>query len=241
MPKRRRPKRLSTVGLAALAIATVGGGSFVLLDSSAGQTAKVAPRVQQYYDEQVTKANVAPTPTSSVASIRYAVYGDSITEGNSADFVGGELGSLSWTSYLGSGFTFAGGWAKGGVETDEMLANARPVIADVLVLLAGANDYAHDVPFAQTAANLDGIVATTGVSRVVVSAVPPSDLAPDDAAAFNVNLQKLAAARGWQFIDPMAELRAGTNYARGMTSDGVHPTEAAAQLIGKGIAAAITA
>lgn len=200
--------------------------------------APASDRVQEYYDKNVANAKMT-APAKAVQPISYAAYGDSITEGNSAAFVEGEFGSLSWATYMGSRFKFAGGWAKGGVQTNEMLANAKPVKAEVLVLLAGANDYAHDVPFEVTAANLDGIVKKTGIKRVVVSAVPPSDELPQAATAFNVSLKKHAAARKWQFIDPMGPVRNGENYAPGMSHDGIHPTEKAAKLIGEGIAAAL--
>jgi len=210
----------------------------LLLTGCASTPAPASEQVQEYYNKNVANATMkAPAPAAK--QISYAAYGDSITEGNSPAFVDGEFGSLSWATYLGSSFRFAGGWAKGGVQTNEMLSNAKPVKAEALVLLAGANDYIHDTPFAVTAANLDGIVKKTGIKRVVISAVPPNDQRPEAASAFNVSLKQHAAARKWAFIDPMKPLRNGENYAPGMSHDGIHPTERAAKLIGGGIAAAL--
>ncbi|MEV8149969.1 SGNH/GDSL hydrolase family protein [Arthrobacter sp. NPDC080073] len=195
----------------------------------------VSDQVQSYYDSHKSLQAASP----AIKTLAFAAYGDSITNGNSPDFAAGKFGSLSWASYLGDGFTFAGGWAQGGVKSETMLQHATPIKADVLVLLAGANDYANSVPFDQTTANLDGIVAKTGVARVVLSAVPPRDATPDAATVFNQKLEQLATARKWQFIDPMAGVRNGDRYAPGMTADGVHPTEAAAKIIGQSLSAAI--
>jgi lysophospholipase L1-like esterase len=236
--RRRTSRRLKIAGLALGGVVAVGLAVGVASAAIVPAPAPVADKVQDYYDKSVASAK-ATTAAPVVKAVSFAAYGDSISEGNSPSFVDGKFGSLSWPKYVGTGFTFAGGWAKGGVQTDEMLAHAKPVKADVLVLLAGANDYAHDVPFEVTTANLDGIVKATGIKRVVVSAVPPSDLRPADAIAFNESLKDLAAERRWEFIDPMGPLRNGNNYAAGMTRDGVHPTEKAAKLIGEGIAAAL--
>jgi lysophospholipase L1-like esterase len=235
--RRRTKRRLKLAGLALGGVVAVGLAVGVASAAITPEPAPVASKVQDYYNKSVADAKATTAPAAKPVS--YAAYGDSISEGNSPNFPAGQFGSLSWTSYLGPGYTFAGGWAKGGVQTNEMLAHAKPVKADVLVLLAGANDYIHDVPFETTTAHLDGIVKATGIKRVVVSAVPPSDKKPVEAIAFNVSLKQLSAERGWEFIDPMGKLRNGNNYAAGMTRDGVHPTEKAAKLIGEGIAAAL--
>jgi len=225
--KRRRNKKLSKqlVGLGLLAALTAGVVAYTLAPTSTPQTAYVAPLP-------------TVTPSATVKPITFAAYGDSISNGNSPDFAAGKFGTLSWPSYVGPA-TFAGGWAKGGVQTAEMLAHAKPVTADVLILLAGTNDYGHGIPFAVTSANLDGIVKETGIGRVIVSAVPPNDSMPEAAVAFNEKLGRLASARGWKFVDPMAGVRAGDVYAPGMTRDGIHPTEAAARIIGETIRATL--
>lgn len=185
-----------------------------------------------------TAATPTATTTTSVP-VRIGIFGDSISEANSPDFASGRFGALSWASYLDEGFTFAGGWAKSGARTTDMLAHAEPLSADVLVILAGTNDYANGVTFEQTTAHLDGIVARAGVQRVIVSTVPPNDLDPRAAAAFNEKLAGLAQARGWTLVDAAAGLRSGERFAPGMTTDGIHPTEAGAEVIGGGIAEAV--
>ncbi|MGX9900063.1 SGNH/GDSL hydrolase family protein [Arthrobacter sp. SA17] len=60
------------------------------------------------------------------------------------------------------------------------------------------------------------------------------------ATRFNQQLKQFALSRGWVFVDPMAGVRDGDRFASGMTTDGVHPTEAAAQVIGEALGKAIT-
>jgi lysophospholipase L1-like esterase len=198
----------------------------------------VASKVQDYYDKSVAGAKVTNAPDAK--TVRYAAYGDSISEGNSPSFVDGKFGSLSWASYLGPGFTFAGGWADGGVKSATMLEHAKPVKADALVIIAGTNDYGNGVPFDESAANIAGIVQKVGAKRVLVSAVPPSDILPAEAAAFNTELKAFVASKGWGWVDSSAKLRTNDNaYVEGMTVDGTHPTEKAARIIGETIRAAL--
>lgn len=126
------------------------------------------------------------------------------------------------------------------MKTETMLENAKPLSADALVLIVGANDYSNDVPFAQTVANITGMVQKTGAPRVIIYAVPPNDETPELTVEFNANLQKLAAANGWTFIDGPAGIRTANNtYASGMTADGVHPTADGARILGEAMRAAL--
>lgn len=169
----------------------------------------------------------------------YAV-GDSITEANSPDFVGGQYGSGSWVSHLAPGITVVGGWARGGATTADMAANVvEAPEATVLVLLAGSNDIAATVPFEETTANLETIADKVGADTVLVSAVPPRDIDPASVTRFNEQLEGLAADKGWEFTDPMTGIREGDRYAPEMTSDGIHPTEAAATLLGENLSEAL--
>ncbi|BDZ65406.1 SGNH/GDSL hydrolase family protein [Agromyces mangrovi Wang et al. 2018] len=123
---------------------------------------------------------VAPSEAAPIAdSPTFAAVGDSITDANSPDFAAGDLGSESWATYVAAaGFAFAGGWAEWGATTERMAASVLPVDADALVVLAGTNDVALDVPFDTSAANLDVIVGTVGISEVFVVSIPPLELAP---------------------------------------------------------------
>ncbi|CAN7464886.1 SGNH/GDSL hydrolase family protein [Pseudarthrobacter oxydans] len=186
-----------------------------------------------------TKQTSPTATTKTVAPVRIGIFGDSISEANSPDFNSGRFGSTSWVSHIGEGFAFAGGWAESGARTANMLDRAAPVSADVLVVIAGTNDYAGGVPFSDTADNLDGIVARAGVHRVIISSVPPNDIDPEAATDFNEQLAAHAQARGWVLVDAMAGLRSGDRFARGMTSDGIHPTEEGAKTVATAIAEAI--
>jgi lysophospholipase L1-like esterase len=222
--------RLSTVAVIA---ASVG-----LISSCAPEPPPASAQVHE--SPYSAEAQTAQTETPRAASpVRIAIFGDSISEAGSPDFTSGRFGALSWASYLGEDFSFAGGWAKVGARTSDMLAYAKPLTADVLVVIAGTNDYRTGVPFNETAENLDRMVATAGVGRVIVSSVPPNDFDPAAATALNERLAAHVRERGWTFFDAMSGLRSGDRFAAGMTSDGVHPSEAGAQIIGATLSEAI--
>ena len=183
----------------------------------------------------------APLPSSATSkSVTFAAVGDSITEANSSDFLAGKIGSRSWVSHVGPEATFAGGWALSGARSSAMAENARDVEADVLVILAGTNDVFNDVPFEQSAGNLVRVAEKVGTEKVLISAIPPIDFEPELATRFNQELKQFAMSRGWVFVDPMTGIREDDRFAGGMTTDGVHPTEAAAQAIGTALGNAIT-
>ncbi|WP_395244139.1 SGNH/GDSL hydrolase family protein [Agromyces sp. MMS24-K17] len=182
---------------------------------------------------------VEPEPSAEARGIRFAAVGDSITAADSADFAAGDLGAASWATYaVADGFTFGGGWAEWGATTARMADSVRPYGADVLVLLAGTNDVAFAVPFADTAANLDRIVDRAGIDDVLVVSIPPMDALPAGADEHNDRLADLADDRGWRFVDASAGLRTSDGRFRdGLSSDGLHPTEAGAAVLGAAIAA----
>jgi lysophospholipase L1-like esterase len=180
----------------------------------------------------------APPPPDPDA-VALAVVGDSISEADSYDFSAGVLGPGSWVSHAtGDGVRFAGGWAVSGALTSQMARGARPVAADVLVVLAGTNDVASGLSFESCAVNLRSIVGTVGAPRVVVSSIPPIDFAPSFATTFNERLRELAGEAGWEFVDAMAGIRDGDGrFGPRMSFDGVHPTVEAARVIGRAIRA----
>ncbi|MFT2751029.1 SGNH/GDSL hydrolase family protein [Clavibacter sp. Sh2036] len=200
-------------------------------------------------DEASSKAGSVPTlsessPRVTAEPLRVAAVGDSITAADSRDFAGGDIGDGSWLSYvLGDGVVFSGGWALGGVQTRSMVENVTPYPdTDVLVLLAGVNDYGNNVPFSTTAANYDAIVGTVAPARVLVSTVPPSDEQPAASRSFNEDLEELAATRGWSFVDAASGTQdVDGTYIEGFTSDGTHPTPAAAKVMGEAVRKAVLA
>lgn len=214
-------------GLAALAAAAV-----VLTAVASSPTGPGAPSATPGVPAAMS---AAPSPPVSFAAV-----GDSITKANSVDLTGFRVGDRSWVRYAaGSGLRFAGGWANGGAETATMVRNVLPVHADVLVIVAGTNDTAHGVPFSTTARNLLTIARKVGIERVVVSAIPPRNATPTVSVEFNRNLELFVTAQGWTFVDAMAGVREGDQYADGMTRDGTHPTRRGAAVIGAAIAKAI--
>lgn len=173
--------------------------------------------------------------------VSFAVAGDSITAGNSPDIDRGVAGDRSWAYYVdGFGLDLVGGWASPGATTAAIAKGARPIKADVLVVLAGANDVGDGVPFPTTAANLTRIVRTMGIAKVVISSIPPQHPRPQLVPAFNARLRALAGERGWTFVDASARLRTAQGlYRTGLTVDGVHPTPAGARLLGAALRSAV--
>lgn len=182
----------------------------------------------------------AATPEPRVGAIRLAVVGDSITDADSPDLAGGMPGPTSWVSYaVGQEIELIGGWARWGATTADMAAAVQaPFDADVLVILAGTND-AGWTPCEDIGEHLIQVVTGAAVEEVVLSAVPPLDAVPESAADLNVCLEALAERQHWTWVDAAAGLRENGTFAEGMSTDGVHPSEAGARVIGEAIAAAV--
>jgi lysophospholipase L1-like esterase len=191
-------------------------------------------------------------PSSVDAGVlQVSAVGDSITEADSDDFDQGDIGPGSWAAYAGgSGVKVTGGWAHAGATTADMLAGVTDDVAagaieeppEVLVLMGGSNDIDDGVPIQTILDNLSAIATTLGADRVTLSAVPPEAAVQSTVDALNARLPALAAQEGWQFTDPMVDVRAADgSWLPGMSSDGVHPTQRGARLIGKRLGAAVAA
>ena len=243
--------RIKLIGVALLAGATALLVVAAVMKPAMEQAASQRPQTSLTFAPHAASGEPAPSsapaPTSAsptpppAATLRFAAVGDAITQADSPDFAGGQIGQLSWAAYATSPtLAFSGGWAVAGATTAKIAANVRPLDVDALVIVAGTNDLTQGLSFAQTTANLDRIVSTVGAKRVVVSTIPPRDSSPRTTSAFNASLRQLAAQRHWVFVDAAAGVRDGDVYALGMTLDGVQPTQEAARIIGKAIAGAIT-
>jgi lysophospholipase L1-like esterase len=189
----------------------------------------------------VSSSPAGSAPTSPAPVLRVVAVGDSITEADSAAFDDGIVGPGSWARWAGGdGVRVLGGWAHAGATTADMLAGAHPLDADVVVVMGGSNDIDADVPTEQVLTQLTGVVAAVHVPRVLLSAVPPEDGHEADVTALNARLAELAQRSGWQFVDPMTGVRGSDgSWLPGDTDDGVHPTPAAARVIGAAVRAAL--
>ncbi|MCA5922786.1 SGNH/GDSL hydrolase family protein [Curtobacterium oceanosedimentum] len=190
-------------------------------------------------------AGSVPGPIPTFASddeevVGFAVVGDSVTAANSPSLDTGVAGDGSWAFYAdGDGADLVGGWAEGGATTEAMDTNVKKYDADVLVVLAGTNDTGLAVPFDETAANLQRIVKKAGISKVIVSSIPPRDSDIDLPVDYNDQLRNLATDKGWIFVDAAAALRSDDRYKDGYTADGIHPAPRGAKALGEALHDAI--
>lgn len=180
------------------------------------------------------------SPDAAPARTSVAVVGDSITRGASADFTAATIDPLTWEAQvLGEDRVFAGGWAVAGATTADMRAAVPVVDADVLIVLAGTNDVLTRVPFATSAGNIEAVVRIVGGDRVIVSAIPPIDLDPPAAVAYNEQLASFVRRRGWEWVPTPPTLSSAGTFRPGLATDGVHPTPEGAEILGEAIRRAV--
>lgn len=191
----------------------------------------------------------APATADRTTPRSFVVVGDSITAG-SADvaqpLVGDRVqGDASWlpAAEQVSGWDLVAGWAVPGATTADMLSGVAPTdwTADVLVVMAGTNDLARGVPWAESADDLEGIVATVGAPTVVVVAIAPMDPRPAARSGYNAALADLAGRNGWTYLDPWGGVDAGGAFTPGASGDGIHPTPAVAADVGRRIGQSLAA
>jgi len=213
-------RRLLCAGACALAVLAAG------CDAKAAEPADASPT-------GATSASAA-TPTGPLTVV---AVGDSVTDADSPDFSAGAFGPGSWVSTADrDGVDVLGGWAVKGATTAAMAAGARPSDADVLVVMAGTNDILQDIPWEQSAADIEAVVAAVGADRVVLCTIVPLASDPAAAADFNAHLATLADEHGWRLVDSAAAVRTPDgNWDPGMSEDGIHPTDAGAVLLGAAI------
>jgi acyl-CoA thioesterase-1 len=177
---------------------------------------------------------------SRAAAHTFAVVGDSITAGGTAeaDSTAGDQvqGDASWVpaAEQASGLDLVAGWAVPGATTAQMLAGVTTGDwpADVLVVMAGTNDLVRGLPWEGSAADIEGIVAAVDAPVVVVVAIAPHDPRPAARNGYNAALMHLAVGHGWTYLDPWVDVDAGGAFTPGASEDGVHPTSAVAADVG---------
>lgn len=243
MPAPRR-LTLSVVTAAAVAALAVTAG-IVLLPTGPGSADAAA-------------VSSAPTATAS-ASVDASAGSETRTAGSTGTaspitltFAGDSVTHRphSWMRQLDDPtIRNVGGDAIDGAPTQEILDHARPVDADVLVVMAGVNDVRDGDAPAGIESRIVQIAQRVGARHVVLSAIPPSnrtDYGPHHidrrvaGAELDRDLEQLAAEQGWEFVDPFSGSRAIDNaWAAGTTVDGVHPTDAVSSVVRDRIQAAV--
>lgn len=174
----------------------------------------------------------------------FTVWGDSHTSYLKPTLEEGLATTGCWPSYAeGHELTLAGGWAKAGATSADILANVYEIPADIAIIMVGTNDITDDVPNAVTAANIHAIGLATGADRVLVLANPPRT---GGRATKQKNLNTALAAtfgipEGWDFYDPWTVQRAadGTWSKASYTVDGLHATRGVYEYMGLEMGGAI--
>jgi lysophospholipase L1-like esterase len=173
-----------------------------------------------------------------VSSFTFAVAGDSLTAWDNQTFPhpDGDFSTVTWTHWaIGPDIHLAGGFAREDLTAAQIAENMVAVDADVLVVLAGTNDVGV-TPVADVLEGIQRIVETSGMSTVLISALPPVD----GSAEYNAALETLAASQNWGFVDPWVSLRREDGeWLDGSSNDGVHPTPDSAKVVGAAIVAAM--
>jgi lysophospholipase L1-like esterase len=191
----------------------------------------------------------APPTTAPAPPRTFVAVGDSITAGATAvsqSLVEDRVqGDASWlpAAEQASGVDLVAGWAVPGATTADMLAGVEPTdwTADVVVVMAGTNDLARGVPWQESAAAIEGVVAAAGAPAAVVVAIAPNDPRPAARNGFNAALAELAGRNGWTYLDPWTEVDAGGSFTPGASPDGIHPAPAVAADAGHRIGRSLTA
>ncbi len=168
---------------------------------------------------------------ASTSPVGFVAVGDSITAWtNSAN--------PSWiASATSSRVIFEGGWAVPGATTTDMLAGLSVVpTSDVLVIMAGTNDFLPDFPdwtIEDSMARLLQIAEEVAADRVVLSAIAPNDFRATSTQTFNRSLRELATQEGWLWVDPWTAARESDGtYVVGSSDDGIHPTREVEMRVG---------
>lgn len=170
--------------------------------------------------------STTPTPRpSSAASAKdstatVAVVGDSLATGTALDGTSTDPGS--WTEYLRPDLTIIGGWHENGATSDEMAAGVQPVSVDALIIVAGTNDLITGIPASTTVTDVVKIASVVSAKTVVLGAVPPNTANQAAASALNATLEATAKSEGWVWVDPWKKDRNGTDWAAGVSLDGIH-------------------
>lgn len=166
--------------------------------------------------------------------VRVAIVGDSLTAGGGRTIPEEPLDRNTWMTYAqGDGVDWVGGWAKGGTTVQQMAGAVTPIDdVDVLVLMAGTNDVRLHIGFAASARYYDAIVDTIKPKHVIVAAIPPYNLNPAGAAAYERQLEAYVNLKGWEFVDPWGFARDGLVYVKHTSIDGIHPVTSGYRKVG---------
>lgn len=177
----------------------------------------------------VVESTPSPSPTAE-APISVLVAGDSLASGGPWDAMEKDPGS--WTYYLGDELAVVGGWRRDGA-TSALIAERIPSEqADALIVMAGTNDIRQDIATSDIVANVEAITSRVDVVVVALAAVPPQSGRQVEVVAANSALESLAAARGWEWIDPWMLYRTEDGWAANGSPDGVHGSIASYQYAG---------
>lgn len=164
-----------------------------------------------------------------------------------------DSGYISWLVHrLNGRLQYVERCGAGGATTAQVLADYLPLVFTrspypaFVTVLAGTNDFLT-VPRATTIANLTAIykgLRARRITPVCVSELPrDTSSIHDDISAVNAWMANHAREHGYLFVNVHRLLVDPTNgnWQGAYSTDGVHPTNAGAKIIGQAIADAISA
>lgn len=151
-------------------------------------------------------------------------------------------GEGSWALWADrvDGVDLTGGYARAGATTGEIAAmgSYRMQTDGYAVILLGTNNVLRGESFDRVPADLDRILATSGVARerALIVQLPPTDPRPEQVGPFNRVLAEWARSRGVHLSSAAAHMDRGDGrFGPGMSYDGVHLVVDQARILGTSI------
>lgn len=195
-----------------------------------------APEVAVSEVEQFEyQADTRPTVT---------VYGDSISQAQSADFPTGDFSEQSWVRYVTDDLRYLEGYARSGLRAADFKSlQMKDARASAVIWQIGTNDMNTDVPWQEWAADTKAFYEQTGVAPeqfIVIANGPTYRVSKETVDAWNEQAQAYAEEQGWTWVDPYRPMRTPDGrWKEGYSYDQLHPDSAGAEVMGAEIVEAV--
>jgi lysophospholipase L1-like esterase len=197
-----------------------------------------------------------PSPGATVMAIGDSItaHGTNAAAGNDGTLpvVLGSLGYLNWACMISGGrLKWAGVSATSGYTSAQILATNLPVALAkkpaACVVLAGTNDVNGAISIQTTAANLKSMyqqLRAAGILPVccLITPIANSGAQVPRVTLINDWITRYASAHGYPLVDffsPLVDTSTGA-FSAAYTSDGTHPNNAGAKIMGQALSDALS-